>query len=303
MNEAEAVVAEIRRRRAAPDAVGRICPRRTVRTSSPDSSAPWSATGWTFCRQCRHLESSDDRGDDRRGFRQALSPVNVRAGSFLVPQLLPILGSWRQRRPGLVARSSMPLWERFSPMRNEGRGRYAGESISHPCSVSAAIRVTPWRPAVVATDMSEFHQDGRRAPCGARHAGAQGIAPDDIAGVVAFLASDDRAGSPVTIVRVDGGSKLWKSYPIRLVNWFTVEIVAPGLDLPSLTSKVPMTGNSNDLSGSWKTFGHRRSSRPDHLLQCCNAEVDVLDRHNPRRTGSARTDERAIFSSRWPLCR
>jgi len=44
-------------------------------------------------RQCRHLESSDDRGDDRVEDFDKLFAVNVRAPFFSSSKLLPILGS------------------------------------------------------------------------------------------------------------------------------------------------------------------------------------------------------------------
>jgi len=42
-------------------------------------------------------------------------------------------------------------------------------------------------------------------------------------------------------------------YSIRLVNWFMSKYSRQALILPSLTSKAPMTGSSNDLSESLKT--------------------------------------------------
>src|SRR5882672_3967466 len=72
-----------------------------------------------------------------------------------------------------------------------------------------------------------------------------------------------------------------------------VEIVAPGFDLA-----VP------DLEGPHNLQLERLIRELEHVHPlghhdrtiCCNvdnAEVDALDRHNPRRSGSARTDERA----------
>jgi len=64
-------------------------------------------------------------------------------------------------------------------------------------------------PGVVATDMSSFTKTdaGRNATLGMQ-ALKRVAQPDDIGGVVAFLASDDARWITGDTVRVDGGSKL-----------------------------------------------------------------------------------------------
>src|SRR6476660_3547002 len=71
------------------------------------------------------------------------------------------------------------------------------------------IRVNAVAPGVVATDMSSFTKTdaGRNSTLGMQ--ALQRLAqPDDIGGVVAFLASEDSRWISGDTVRVDGGSKL-----------------------------------------------------------------------------------------------
>jgi 3-oxoacyl-[acyl-carrier protein] reductase len=71
------------------------------------------------------------------------------------------------------------------------------------------IRVNGIAPGVVETDMSNFAKTeaGREATLGMQ--ALKRIAqPDDIGGVVAFLASEDARWVTGDIVHVDGGSKL-----------------------------------------------------------------------------------------------
>jgi len=71
------------------------------------------------------------------------------------------------------------------------------------------IRVNAVAPGVVATDMSGFTKTdaGRDYTLGIQ-ALKRLAQPDDIGGVVAFLASDDARWISGDTVRVDGGSKL-----------------------------------------------------------------------------------------------
>jgi NAD(P)-dependent dehydrogenase (short-subunit alcohol dehydrogenase family) len=71
------------------------------------------------------------------------------------------------------------------------------------------IRVNAVAPGVVETDMSNFTKTdaGREATLGIQ--ALKRIAqPDDIGGVVAFLASEEARWVTGEIVHVDGGSKL-----------------------------------------------------------------------------------------------
>jgi NAD(P)-dependent dehydrogenase (short-subunit alcohol dehydrogenase family) len=73
----------------------------------------------------------------------------------------------------------------------------------------SGIRVNAIAPGVVDTDMSSFTKTdaGREATLNIQ--ALKRIAqPDDIAGVVAFLASDDARWISGDIIQVDGGSRL-----------------------------------------------------------------------------------------------
>jgi len=71
------------------------------------------------------------------------------------------------------------------------------------------IRVNAVAPGVVETDMSNFAKTelGRNLTLGMQ-ALKRVAQPDDIGGVVAFLASDEARWITGDTVRVDGGSKL-----------------------------------------------------------------------------------------------
>ena len=71
------------------------------------------------------------------------------------------------------------------------------------------IRVNAVAPGVVETDMSNFAktESGRNLTLGMQ-ALKRVAQPDDIGGVVAFLASDEARWITGDTVRVDGGSKL-----------------------------------------------------------------------------------------------
>jgi 3-oxoacyl-[acyl-carrier protein] reductase len=71
------------------------------------------------------------------------------------------------------------------------------------------IRVNAVAPGIVATDMSSFTKTdaGRDIALGLQ-ALKRVAQPDDIAGVVAFLASDDARWITGDTIHVDGGSKL-----------------------------------------------------------------------------------------------
>ena len=71
------------------------------------------------------------------------------------------------------------------------------------------IRVNAVAPGVVETDMSTFtkSENGRNSALGMQT--LKRIAqPDDISGVVAFLASEEASWVTGDIIHVDGGSKL-----------------------------------------------------------------------------------------------
>ena len=72
------------------------------------------------------------------------------------------------------------------------------------------IRVNAVAPGVIDTDMSNFTktEDGRSSRDGRCRALKRIGQPDDVASVIAFLASDDARWITGDIIAVDGGSKL-----------------------------------------------------------------------------------------------
>src|SRR4029077_5246431 len=137
-----------------------------------------------------------------------LFAVNVRAPFFLVQQLLPILG----RGGSVVLVSSLAAHAVVGSLSAYAATKGAIDTlVRHFASVlgERSIRVNAVAPGVVATDMSSFTKTdaGRNSALGIQV--LNGLAqPDDIGGVVAFLASDDARWITGDTVRVDGGSKL-----------------------------------------------------------------------------------------------
>jgi len=138
-----------------------------------------------------------------------LFAVNVRAPYFLVQQLLPILdkGSSITFVSSLAAHSSV----------NNNLSAYAATKgaidtiVRHFAATLGpkGIRVNAVAPGVVDTDMSNFTktETGREIVLGMQ-ALKRIAGPDDIGGVIAFLASDAARWITGHTVRVDGGSKL-----------------------------------------------------------------------------------------------
>ena len=208
VKEAEAVVAEISKDGGRADAV------------AADLSAPDGAH--KLARQVRAVVG--DRLDilvANAGISKAatieettvedfdkLFAVNVRAPFFLVQQLLPILGSGSS----VVLLSSLAAHAALGTLPAYAATKGAIDTlVRHFASVlgERGIRVNAVAPGVVATDMSSFTKTdaGRNFTLGMQ-ALKRLAQPDDIGGVVAFLASDDARWITGDTVRVDGGSKL-----------------------------------------------------------------------------------------------
>lgn len=137
-----------------------------------------------------------------------LFAVNARAPYFLVQQLLPILedGSSVILLSSLVAHAAV-----------DGLSAYAmtkGAIDTMVKQFAAAlgprgIRVNAVAPGVVETDMSSFAKTEAGRDFTLSMQALQRIAqPDDIAGAIAFLASDEARWITGDTIRVDGGSKL-----------------------------------------------------------------------------------------------
>jgi 3-oxoacyl-[acyl-carrier protein] reductase len=137
-----------------------------------------------------------------------LFAVNVRAPFFLVQQLLPILCSGAS----IVMVSSLAAHAVVGTLSAYAATKGAVDTlVKHFASVLGprGIRVNAVAPGVVQTDMSNF----TRTDAGRDYAlGIQALKrlaePEDIAGAVAFLASDDARWITGDTIHVDGGSKL-----------------------------------------------------------------------------------------------
>jgi len=138
----------------------------------------------------------------------ALFAVNVRAPYFLVQQLLPAMckGSSIVFVSSLAARASVGTLSAYAATKGA-----VVTLVTHFASAlgERGIRVNAVAPGVVETDMSSFAKTdvGRDLTLGMQ-ALKRVAQPDDIGGVVAFLASDEARWITGDTVRVDGGSKL-----------------------------------------------------------------------------------------------
>src|SRR5271167_3949761 len=137
-----------------------------------------------------------------------LFAVNVRAPFFLVQQLLPIMC----KDSSIVLVSSLAAHAAVGDLSAYAATKGAIDTlVKHFAAVlgERGIRVNAVAPGVVATDMSGFTKTdaGRDYTLGI-HALKRLAQPDDIGGVIAFLASDDARWISGDTVRVDGGSKL-----------------------------------------------------------------------------------------------
>ena len=137
-----------------------------------------------------------------------LFAVNVRAPYFLVQQLLPILG----RGSSVILLSSLAAHAAVGTLSAYASTKGAIDTlVKHFAFVLGGreIRVNAVAPGVVNTDMSSFARtdQGRDFTLGMQ-ALKRVADPDDIAGAVAFLASDAARWITGDTLRVDGGSKL-----------------------------------------------------------------------------------------------
>jgi 3-oxoacyl-[acyl-carrier protein] reductase len=137
-----------------------------------------------------------------------LFAVNVRAPFFLVQQLLPILheGSSITLVSSLGARAAVGALSAYSATKGA-----LDTLVKHFASAlgERGVRVNAVAPGAVETDMSSFikSESGRNFVLGMQ-ALKRLAQPDDIGGVVAFLASNDARWITGDIIHVDGGSKL-----------------------------------------------------------------------------------------------
>ena len=137
-----------------------------------------------------------------------LYAVNVRAPFFLVQQLLPILheGSSVILLSSLAARAAVGTTSAYAATKGA-----IDTLVKHFAFVFGArgIRVNAVAPGVVQTDMSNFTKtDAGRDYTLGMQALKRLAEPEDIGGVIAFLASDAARWITGDTVHVDGGSKL-----------------------------------------------------------------------------------------------
>jgi 3-oxoacyl-[acyl-carrier protein] reductase len=137
-----------------------------------------------------------------------LFAVNVRAPFFLVQQLLPIMS----KGSSIVFLSSLGAHAVVGTIPAYAATKGAIDTlVKHFASMLGArgIRVNAVAPGVVATDMSSFTKtDAGRDYALSIQALKRLAQPDDIGGVIAFLASEDARWITGDTIRVDGGSKL-----------------------------------------------------------------------------------------------
>jgi NAD(P)-dependent dehydrogenase (short-subunit alcohol dehydrogenase family) len=137
-----------------------------------------------------------------------LFAVNVRAPFFLVQQLLPVLS----QGSSVIFVSSLAAHAVVGTIPAYAATKGAIDTmVKHFASLLGArgIRVNAIAPGVVATDMSSFTKtDAGRDYALSLQAFKRLAEPDDIGGVVAFLASHDARWITGDTIHVDGGSKL-----------------------------------------------------------------------------------------------
>jgi NAD(P)-dependent dehydrogenase (short-subunit alcohol dehydrogenase family) len=138
----------------------------------------------------------------------SLFAVNVRAPYFLVQQLLPIIseGGSIVFVSSLGARAAVGTLAAYASTKGAINTlvKYLASALG-----PRSIRVNAVAPGVIDTDMSNFTKTeaGRTTVMGMQSLKRIGQ-PDDVASVVAFLASDAARWVTGDVIAVDGGSKL-----------------------------------------------------------------------------------------------
>jgi len=137
-----------------------------------------------------------------------LFAVNVRAPYFIVQQLLPTMckGSTIIFTSSLVARAAVGSLSAYAATKGA-----IDTLVKHFAATlgERGIRVNAVAPGVVDTDMSNFTKtEAGRERAISMQALKRLAGPEDIAGAVTFLASEDARWVTGDTLRVDGGSRL-----------------------------------------------------------------------------------------------
>jgi NAD(P)-dependent dehydrogenase (short-subunit alcohol dehydrogenase family) len=137
-----------------------------------------------------------------------LFAVNVRAPYFLIQQLLPILSD----NASVVFVSSLGARTAVGTLSAYAATKGAINTLVKYFAAALGprgIRVNAVAPGVIDTDMSNFTktEDGRKTVMAMQTLKRIGQ-PDDVASVIAFLASDDARWITGDVIAADGGSKL-----------------------------------------------------------------------------------------------
>ena len=137
-----------------------------------------------------------------------LFAVNVRAPFFLVQQLMPLM----HNGSSIVLVSSLSAEAAFGTIAAYAATKGAIDTLAKHIAFALGprgIRVNAVAPGLVAKDSESAGQTDRRREQALSMQAIQRLAQaDDIAGVIAFLASEDARWITGQIVRVDGGSRL-----------------------------------------------------------------------------------------------
>ena len=137
-----------------------------------------------------------------------LYAVNVRAPYFLVQQLLPIMC----KDSSITLVSSLAAYSAVANLSAYAATKGAVATMVKHFALALGpkgIRVNAVAPGVVETEMSSFTKTaaGREATL-AMQALKRIAQPDDVGGVVVFLASEEARWITGATIHVDGGSKL-----------------------------------------------------------------------------------------------
>jgi 3-oxoacyl-[acyl-carrier protein] reductase len=138
----------------------------------------------------------------------SLFAVNVRSPYFLLQQMLPVLGEGSS----VIFISSLVAHAAIGELSAYAATKGAVDTLVKHFAAALGgrgIRVNAVAPGVVETDMSSFTKNdvGRSATL-AMQALKRVAAPDDIADVVAYLASNQARWVTGDTIHVDGGSRL-----------------------------------------------------------------------------------------------